>query len=151
MQTIELIAATEADFEALSALRIRAMQASLERIGRFDPQRARDRLRASYDPAATRHIVVDGKQRVGFVAVNPVDAGLMLDHLYLDLAHHGHGIGSKVLKQIFNEVDQLGLSLQVGVLRQSEANLFYLKHGFIYSHETEWDIYYVRPPQHKLE
>lgn len=147
MQTIELIPATEADFEAMLALRIRAMQASLERIGRFDPERARERLRASYDPTVTRHIVIDGDQRIGFVAVKPCDAGLMLDHLYLDPLHHGQGIGSKVLQQIFSETDQLGLSLHVGALRQSDANLFYLKHGFVFSHETEWDIYYVRPPR----
>ena len=38
-------AVSEADFEDLLALRIAAMRESLERLGRFDPERARSRLR----------------------------------------------------------------------------------------------------------
>lgn len=60
--------ATPADLDALVALRIEAMRESLERIGRFDPVRARERFAGSFDPASTRHIVLDG-QRVGFVVV----------------------------------------------------------------------------------
>lgn len=143
---VKLVAASEADFEDLLALRIRAMQKSLERLGRFDPQRARERLRASYSPAATRHIIHD-EQRVGFVALKPCEGGILLDHLYIDPAFHGRGIGTQVLQQIFSDIDQQGAILHVGALRDSEANQFYCKHGFIFSHETEWDLYYQRPPQ----
>ncbi|MCU6434291.1 GNAT family N-acetyltransferase [Undibacterium sp. Jales W-56] len=142
---LELIAASANDFEELLALRIRAMQPSLERLGRFDPQRARERLRASYDPAVTRHIMCGGR-RIGFVALKPCEGGILLDHLYLDPAFHGQGFGSQVLQQIFKETDQQGAILHVGALRASRANRFYRKHGFIYSHETEWDICYRRPP-----
>jgi len=46
-------AVTEQDFDALADLRAAAMQASLQRLGRYDPQRSREpllfapRLRAS--------------------------------------------------------------------------------------------------------
>jgi hypothetical protein len=56
---------TESDFDELVALRIAAMRESLERVGRFDPVRARERLRASFYPADTQFIVFDGV-RVGF-------------------------------------------------------------------------------------
>jgi threonine/homoserine/homoserine lactone efflux protein len=43
------------------------MRESLERIGRYDPVRARKRLAAGFDAQATHHIVVEGR-RVGFVS-----------------------------------------------------------------------------------
>ena len=80
------------DAEALVALRIAAMRESLERIGRFDPQRARERFLSGFDPARTRHVVVDG-HRVGFVVTTPQTEWLSLDHLYIDPAHQGRGLG----------------------------------------------------------
>jgi hypothetical protein len=70
--------ASSADAEQLVALRIAAMQPSLERLGRFDPQRARDRFLANFDPARTQHLVVDG-QRVGFLVVRPQAGHLLLE------------------------------------------------------------------------
>ena len=75
-------AVSEADFEDLLALRIAAMRESLERLGRFDPERARSRLRATFRPEYTRAIELEGK-RVGFYALRPDGDGLRLDHLYL--------------------------------------------------------------------
>lgn len=56
---------TQADADALVAIRIAAMRESLERIGRFDPQRARARFLASFEPALCRFIEVNGV-RLGF-------------------------------------------------------------------------------------
>ncbi len=141
-------AATEDDFEALLALRILAMRPSLERLGRFDPQRARERLRAGFDPAVTRIIVVDGCQ-VGFVAVKPLPdapaAGLLLDHLYLHPDWQGRQLGAWVMRQVIAEAERAGLPLHVGALRGSDANRFYQRQGFVQSSKSEWDIYYIRP------
>ncbi len=141
--TVTLGPSTAGDAEALVALRIAAMRESLERIGRFDPVRARERFLAGFSPAHTRHIVVAG-ERVGFVVVKPWDDGLLLDHLYLHPRHQGRGIGSAVLALIFAETDGLGRRLRVGALRGSDANRFYARHGFIAVEEGEWDVYYVR-------
>ena len=46
------------DFEALLGLRVAVMRESLERIGRFDPKRARERFAATFKPQQTRRIVV---------------------------------------------------------------------------------------------
>lgn len=56
---------TAADFDELAALRIAAMRDSLERVGRFDLERARERLRKSFYPEHTRFVILDG-QRIGF-------------------------------------------------------------------------------------
>jgi GNAT superfamily N-acetyltransferase len=134
------------ELEELVALRIEAMRESLERIGRFDPERARARFRAGFAPELTRHILVED-ERVGFVTVKPVAEGLSLDHLYLRPRHQRRGIGAAVLGIVFHEADSRGLPLRVGALRGSESNAFYVRHGFRRVEEGEWDIYYVRPPR----
>ena len=48
---LRLTPATEEDFEPLLALRHLATRESLERIGRFDPDRARPLPRRLLDPA----------------------------------------------------------------------------------------------------
>jgi hypothetical protein len=78
---IELLLAKESDAEELVVLRIAAMRESLERIGRFNPQRVRERFLSGFSPKHTRHIVQDGT-RVGFVVVKPIEEGLLLNHLY---------------------------------------------------------------------
>jgi GNAT superfamily N-acetyltransferase len=140
--------ASAADAESLVAIRIRAMRESLERIGRFDPQRARDRFLSSYDPQSARVLFKDGNI-VGFFAVKSINNGLLLDHLYIEPVHQGQGIGAIVLAHVFAEADAKKLPLKVGALRDSKSNNFYLRHGFVKTAEEEWDIYYIRQPQEK--
>jgi GNAT superfamily N-acetyltransferase len=142
--SVTLSAASAADVEALVALRISAMRPSLERIGRFDAQRARQRFMAGYTVAATRHIVVDGR-RVGFVVLKTGAAQWLLDHLYLRPESQGRGIGAAVLVRLFAEADAVQAVIRVGALRDSDANRFYQRHGFVLVEEAEWDLYYVRP------
>jgi GNAT superfamily N-acetyltransferase len=141
---VRLAPTREQDSEELVQLRIAAMRESLERIGRFDAQRARERFLAGFVPGSTRHILAEG-ERVGFVAVKLTSDGLSLEHLYVRPEYQGRGIGSAVLAILFQEADSGTLPLRVGALRGSEANRFYVRHGFIYVEESEWDLYYVRP------
>lgn len=146
---IELLPANQADAEDLVRLRISAMRESLERLGRFDPVRARDRFLSSFQPEYTRHISEDGR-RVGFVVVKPDGDGLLLDHLYIFPERQRAGIGSSVLQSVFKEADQLNKSIRVGALRGSDSNRFYARHGFELVDEAEWDIYYVRPSKRAI-
>lgn len=142
---ISFAATTAADLDELVAIRIAAMRASLERVGRFDPLRARQRFQSGFAPTDTRFILHEGR-RVGFVVVKHQGEHLLLDHLYLTPAQQGKGIGSAVLACIFSDADAAGLPLRVGALKQSEANCFYQRHGFEQVAEEEWDIYYLRVP-----
>ena len=141
--SVRLVASRPDDFEALVAIRIDAMRESLERIGRFDPVRARDRFRAGFTAEHTRHIVVDA-ERVGFVVVKPQGNELLLDHLYVKPGAQGRGIGAAVLGLVFAEADALGLPVRVGALRESDSNRFYARHGFELVERGEFDNYYVR-------
>jgi GNAT superfamily N-acetyltransferase len=131
------------DADALVALRLSAMRESLERIGRFDPVRARERFLGGFAPEHTRHIVVGG-QRVGFVVVKPAEQGLLLDHLYIAPEFQRRGIGSAVLAAVFAQADAQAQPLRVGALRGSDSNRFYLRHGFELVESAEWDNYYLR-------
>jgi GNAT superfamily N-acetyltransferase len=134
------------DAEALVELRIAAMRESLERVGRFDPQRARDRFLAGFDPALTRHVLVDG-ERVGVVVVQPQEDALLLDHLYIAPSAQGRGAGAAVLAEVLADADARGLPVRVGALRESAANRFYERHGFECVETTQWDVLYRRPPR----
>lgn len=131
------------DAEALASLRVDAMRDSLERIGRFDPQRARDRFLSGFLPGYTRHILIDC-ERAGFVVVRPDGDRLLLDHLYITSAWQRRGVGAAVLARVFIEADALGLPLRVGALRGSDANRFYQRHGFVLVDDGEFDLYYLR-------
>ena len=134
-----------ADGEALAALRVEAMRPSLERVGRFDADRARSRLLDTFSPEHTRAIRAGG-ERAGFLVVKPLEGGLVLEHLYVLPSHQGRGIGSAVLRRVFAEADAQGLDLRVGALRESDANRFYVRHGFVLEREAAYDNYYVRRP-----
>jgi GNAT superfamily N-acetyltransferase len=141
--SLELSPATELDVEQLVLLRIAAMRESLERIGRFDPARARERFLSGFLPQYTRHIVAHG-ERVGFVVVKPAAEGLLLDHLYLHPTRQKLGIGGWVLRHVFAEADMQGLAIRVGALRGSDSNGFYTRHGFELVEVSDWDNYYLR-------
>ena len=131
------------DAEALVALRIEAMRESLERIGRFDPARARERFLSGFAPAFTHHILQAGV-RAGFMVVKPQADGLLLDHLYVLARFQRQGIGAASLAHVFGRADASGLPLRVGALRGSDANRFYLRHGFLLVEQGEFDNYYLR-------
>lgn len=138
-------AATEFDVDTLVDIRIAAMRESLERIGRFDPQRARERFLASFDPALCRFIAADGI-RAGFILIRPQNDHWLLDHFYVLPEHQGRGIGAAVLRDVFKSADTQHMPIRLGALRGSDSNRFYQRHGFIQTDEAEWDIYYVRRP-----
>jgi GNAT superfamily N-acetyltransferase len=140
-----LEAASAGDFEALLALRLRAMRGSLERLGRYDEQRARERLADGFDPAHTRHIVAGG-QHFGFIVLKVLSHTLRLNHFYIDPPVQGRGIGHQVLLWLCAQADSAQLPLELSALKGSDANRFYLRHGFVATGEGEWDIDYVRLP-----
>ena len=86
--------ATASDFEPLLALRLRAMRASLERLGRYDEQRARERLAAAFAEAQGR------RPRV----------------MIAKLGQDGHDRGAKVVATAFAD---LGFDIDIGPLFQT--------------------------------
>lgn len=140
---VNLCQASDSDLENLISIRIEAMRESLERVGRFDPSRVRERLLIGFDARSTRRIEVSG-DCVGFVIVRSYQDELSLDHLYILPRAQGVGIGSKVLIEIFKEADEIGKAIRVCALKKSRSNDFYIRHGFILVSSGEYDNYYIR-------
>ena len=140
--------ATEADFPALVSLRILAMRESLERIGRFDPERAAQRFRDTFRPDDTRLVRV-GNAMAGCVAWWPQDDAVRIEHFYLPPAFQRRGLGAAVLRRVFAEAGaatERATRFRVAALRRSDANRFYARHCFVPLSQGEWDIEYERAP-----
>lgn len=129
--------------DELALIRVEAMRDSLQRVGRFDPQRASDRFLSAFSPGHTKFILLDG-QRIGFYVLKQETGGLLLDHLYVKPGYQGQGVGAMVLAKVFAQADRDGLSLKVGALKESDSNRFYKRHGFVLIEQSEFDNYYVR-------
>ena len=145
MTDFTLVPAIAADFDDLLWLRLRAMRASLEALGRYDHMRARQRFVDNFKPEYCHHIVVNG-HRIGCVAVRPEGEGLQLDMLYIHPSKQGQGWGTRVLQYINEQADRDGKSIKVEVLKGSPANAFYQQHGYVHQYDGEWDHYYLRQP-----
>lgn len=135
----------EADFEALVGLRILAMRESLEAVGRFSPERVRQRLADSFEASVTRQIRL-GDRMAGCVALKPrPEGGLLLEHFYIEPDHQGSGLGSQVLSSLLDEADGVGASVYLTVLVGSPANRFYPRFGFRQAGVEGVDVLYCRP------
>nr|WP_305123258.1 GNAT family N-acetyltransferase [Roseomonas sp. GC11] len=109
----------------------------MERIGRWDPERRRRRMRESFDPAATRLIEDAAGTLLGCVTIRHGAAETEVSNLYLEPAAQGRGLGRAVMAAIAAERPTLPVRLEV--LRQSGAQRFYERLGFAVVAEQEFD------------
>jgi GNAT superfamily N-acetyltransferase len=136
---------TEADFEPLLALRVAVMREHLERVGRFTSERSRRIFRGHFDQPGLRLILVEGK-RAGCVAFRVGPAFVTIDSFYLAAPLQKAGLGSQIFGALLAEADALGKPVRLEVLKQSPADRFYLRHGFLPIGEGEHDVLFERPP-----
>ncbi|MEV0380619.1 GNAT family N-acetyltransferase [Nonomuraea sp. NPDC050643] len=140
---VALRSAEPADVEAIAELRATVMRPDLERLGRFDEHRVRQRFRDSFAPQHTSIIVADGAF-AGCVAVRPAEDGRWLEHFYLAPSLHGRGIGSAVLRTMLKRIDADGALARLNVLQGSAAQRLYERHGFTVEAQDPIDVYMVR-------
>jgi len=143
---MQYIRAQYSDLETLVALRIKAMRPSLEEVGRFDLKRAKERLAESYDPFNTYKIVKNNSVLGFYVLLNKEDY-FWLDHFYIDNNYQGIGIGEAALNHIKELIAVHSKPLRLTALKQSRANDFYVKQGFVMLEELAWDNLYQYNPQ----
>ncbi|MFF7161179.1 GNAT family N-acetyltransferase [Streptomyces sp. NPDC008086] len=138
-----LRAAAMADVEAMAEVRAVVLRADLERLGRYDEQRVRQRLRDGFDAAHTWVIEVGGAF-AGCVALRPDGDIRWLEHFYLAPRVQGRGIGSAVLRELLERSDRDGVPVRLNVLRGSAARRLYERHGFTVESEDPVDVFMVR-------
>ncbi|MFE0456602.1 GNAT family N-acetyltransferase [Streptomyces sp. NPDC058914] len=137
--------ASVADVEAVAELRAVVLRADLERLGRYDEQRVRQRLRDGFAPAHTWVIEVGGTF-AGCVSLRPAEDAHWLEHFYLTPHLQGSGIGAAVLRGLLEQCDHDGTRVRLNVLRGSPARRLYERHGFTLEAEDAVDVFMVREP-----
>ncbi|WP_329455059.1 GNAT family N-acetyltransferase [Streptomyces sp. NBC_01497] len=140
-----LCSATAADVEAIAELRAVVMRPDLERLGRYDEVRVRQRFRDSFSERHTSVVVVDG-ELAGCVTVRPTAKGRMLEHFYLAHRHQGRGLGTAVLRAVLARTDAEEAAVRLTVLQGSSARRLYERHGFVTESQDPVDVVMVRPP-----
>ena len=140
---MELRAATAADIDWLVELRAEVLRADLERLGRYDPTRVRQRMRDTFLPEHTRIIVVDGEDAGSITRRDEPDAH-WIEHFYLAPAVQRRGIGTAVLTAVITDDDSRPYKLNV--LQGSSARRLYERQGFIVDSEDDVDVWMTRSP-----
>jgi [ribosomal protein S5]-alanine N-acetyltransferase len=140
---IEFRHANLSDLEPLASIRDDAMRPSLETVGRYDPDRVRQRLIYTFLPQYTQ-LIVRADNVIGFFALRPVDEQLFLDHLYIEPESQGIGIGGIAINRIFEIASKDNKTIRVGALIGSDSNRFYTSHGFVLVSSGQFDHYYER-------
>jgi GNAT superfamily N-acetyltransferase len=141
-----LRAAGADDVEVIAELRAVVMRPDLERLGRFDEHRVRQRLRDAFSPQHTEVILAEGTF-AGCVTVRPDGDGRWLEHFYLAPALQGRGLGSTVLRTLLRRTDAEGVPVRLNVLQGSSAQRLYERHGFTVDTEDPVDVFMVRQPK----
>ncbi|MFJ9757742.1 GNAT family N-acetyltransferase [Streptomyces sp. NPDC101149] len=145
MTNWEVRRASAADVEAVAELRAVVLRADLERLGRYDEQRVRQRLRDGFTPAHTWVIEVNGVFS-GCVSLRPAEDAHWLEHFYLTPHRQGRGIGAAVLSGLLRQCDHDGILVRLNVLQGSPARRLYERHGFTLEAEDPVDVFMVRKP-----
>lgn len=133
--------AADSDARWIAELRAEVMRADLERLGRFDPVRVRERFLTGYSADATSIIEFDGEP-VGCIAVRVEAESTWIEHFYLAPHLQGQGIGGQILRAVLADQDD-GVPIRINVLAGSAARRLYERHGFVLESQDEIDVYLV--------
>ena len=133
--------AVELDAHWIAELRAVALRADLERLGRFDPIRVRQRFLLAFDPALTKVVLVDGQEAA--VAVRPDADSLWIEHFYVAADLQGRGVGSRVLRRLLTD-HASQRTFRLNVLQGSRARALYERNGFVVESEDPVDVFMVR-------
>ena len=143
--TFSLRPAVAADADWMVTLRVEVMRDDLERLGRWNPARARERFLDAYDPAWTSVIEVDGAD-AGLIAARPAPDAVWIEHFYLAPRLQGHGLGSAVLTRVM-DAHASELPFKLNVLVGSPARRLYERHGFRFDwQDDDIDVYLTTAP-----
>jgi GNAT superfamily N-acetyltransferase len=119
------------------------MRDHLERLGRYDPERRRSRMRAAFEGGGMQVIALEGRG-VGCIGIEPGSDLVDLHSLYLEPDCQGRGLGAAILDLVLSL--HPGRGFRIEVLKQSPARRFWERHGFVLVDEQPYDWILARPP-----
>ncbi|WP_315793454.1 GNAT family N-acetyltransferase [Paenibacillus sp. BIC5C1] len=130
----------QADEEHLAELRALVLYDDLNRLGRYDDLKVRERFRNTFDPEYTWIIEFEGEM-VGCVALKPKSEEMLLEHFYIHPDYQGRQIGTQVLNMLLKRDDVKGKRVTLNVLQGSPARRLYERFGFVLDSEDEVDVF----------
>ncbi|WP_408892569.1 GNAT family N-acetyltransferase [Paenibacillus taichungensis] len=130
----------QADEEHLAELRALVLYDDLNRLGRYDDVKVRERFRNTFDPEYTWIIEFEGEM-VGCVALKPKSEEMLLEHFYIHPDYQGRQIGTQVLNMLLKRDDVKGKRVTLNVLQGSPARRLYERFGFVLDSEDEVDVF----------
>ena len=91
--------------------------------------------------------VIEAQRKpVGTVSVEVSEGRVRFGEFYLLPEVQGHGLGSKVLRFVLEEVDQVGLPVELEYLKWNPVGSLYKREGFAVVAENEIHYFMRRPP-----
>ena len=130
------------DAEWIAELRAVVLRSDLERLGRYDARRVRERFLDAFAPSFTRVIVSEGRA-IGSIAIRPDGDSLWVEHFYLEPSMQGFGVGGQVFARVLAESVSERF-YRLNVLRGSSARRLYERHGFVVEREDPVDVFMIR-------
>jgi N-acetylglutamate synthase-like GNAT family acetyltransferase len=134
--------ATEADFEYLLDLSIRTMRVHLERIGRYDPDRRRMRMRQHLE-AGSLHVIERDGAVLGCLGLYDRGVHIELHSVFIEPALQRGGLGAAVFDAL--RAQHPGRAWWIEVLKESPARRFWERQGFRLTGEQPFDWVLERP------
>ncbi|MGO4584916.1 GNAT family N-acetyltransferase [Arthrobacter sp. 2RAF6] len=125
----------------IAELRAVVMRPDLERLGRWDPVRVRERFLNAFQPDHTFVIAMEGRA-TGVIAVRPEPDALWIEHFYINPGFQGQGLGAGVLHRVMGESKD-HRPFRLNVLQGSPARRLYERHGFVLETEDPVDVFMV--------
>lgn len=141
MADFTLSPAKDADFERLLELKNTVQRPHLQRVGRLEPQRSRDKFRAGFELSEMRLIHVEGAF-AGCIGLTRAEGVVEVENFYIAQEFQGNGLGGAVMRAVMDEAREDGVQLKLTVLVDSPANRFSQRVGFVEVGRTEIDVFY---------
>lgn len=149
MGDVHIRRASDADLETVSALAGRIWRAYYPAI--LPPGQVEYMLRWMYDVARLRsdvgrgvvyELLFEGERPLGFCGYEALPGELKLHKLYLEVAEHGRGLGSMLLRHVEDEARRRGLpKVVLGVNRFNEKAIrAYRRNGYAVREPLRTDI-----------
>jgi ribosomal protein S18 acetylase RimI-like enzyme len=138
---ITLRPAARDDYDFLWALLVDTLRPYVEATWGWDEAYQRTRFRDHFDPAPQDIILADGVA-VGVFRVERREDSIFLSNIGITPAYQGLGIGTRLIQDLLEEGQSMGVPVELQVLRVNPARDLYERLGFgiVGESETHWEM-----------
>ena len=141
---IAFVSAAKSDFEEFRTLRKRVIREHVERLGLPWIEREEDEYHEKVFAIEGLRVVLHQNKRVGFIGVREEEGAVIIDRFCIESRCQNKGIGTAVMKKIFDEPTCRGKTIKLDVLKKNPAIKLYERLGFVFVSEDDKLAYFQR-------